>query len=220
MQFYNAGAGGLKWGMAFEREHKFRVTGAFPEVERLRGQYAALGLALEVRGVRGQRDVYYDTPALTLSHAGIALRVRYLKDENGEQTFATYKGAGTVDGSLHTREELELPYISPWPPEILEKLGPLGVVDKLEPLLELTTRRRRYLLVKEGQPRAELTFDEVTSTRGEHRVAFRELELEASADLPVGDLEALARPLEQPGLTPHAEDKLTLALTLLEQGQG
>ena len=199
--------------MAFEREHKFRVDGAFPEVARLGQQYAALGLELVPQGVRDQRDVYYDTPSLTLLRAGVALRQRQF----GAQTVATYKGAGTVDGSLHTREELELPYTAPWPAEILAKLEPLGVVNTLAPLVELTTQRQRFLLVKDGQAQAELTFDEVTSTRGEQRVAFRELELEALPETSDADLQTLALPLGQPGLTPHAEDKLTLALKLLDQ---
>ena len=199
--------------MAFEREHKFRVDGAFPEVTRLEQQYAALGLELLAQGVRDQRDVYYDTPSLTLLRAGAALRQRQFEG----QTVATYKGAGTVDGSLHIREELELPYTSPWPAEILAKLEPLGVVNTLAPLVELTTQRQRYLLLRDGQAQAELTFDEVTGARGERRVAFRELELEALPGTSNADLQTLALPLEQPGLTPHAEDKLTLALKLSDQ---
>ena len=208
--------------MAFEREHKFRVSGDFPGVRQLTEQYAALGVTLRPRGSRTQRDVYYDTPSLTLSHAGVALRVRHLKDQDGEQTLATYKGAGVVNGSLHTREELELPCHNFsdgdfWPPEILAKLEPLGVVNTLAPLLELVTERQRYLLLESKQAQAELSFDEVTSTRGAQSVTFRELELEALSETSERDLETLARPLKQPGLVPHAEDKLTLALRLLEQ---
>ena len=197
--------------MTFEREHKFTVAGAFPEVTQLQEKYAALELELLSQGIRAQKDVYYDTPSLTLLHAGVALRVRQF----GGQTFATYKGAGVIDGSLHTREELELPYKDPWPDAILEKLEPLGVLDTLEPLLELTTTRQRYLLVKKGQAQAELTFDDVTSVYGEQRATFLELELEALLDTPDSDLEAFVRPLEQPGVTPHTQDKLTHALTLL-----
>ena len=197
--------------MALEREHKFTVAGAFPEVAQLQEKYAALGFELLPQGVREQKDTYYDTPDLTLLHAGVALRVRQF----GGQTFATYKGTGVVNGSLHTREELELPYTAPWPDAILEKLEPLGVIDKLEPLLELSTARQRYLLVKAGKTQAELTFDEVTSTHGEQCVTFLELELEAAPDTPDADLETFAAPLTQSGLTPHTQDKLTHALILL-----
>ncbi len=197
--------------MATEREHKFRIDKAFPEVAKLVEQYAALGLELRFQGIREQHDVYYDTPILTLLHAGVALRLRQFDG----QTLATYKGAGVVKGSLHTREELELPYSEPWPREIMDKLEPLGVAETLAPLLELTTRRQRYLLVKNDQTRAELTFDEVTSVYGEACVTFLELELEAAPGTPDTDLEMLARPLEQSSLTPHAQDKLTHALTLL-----
>ena len=203
--------------MAFEREHKYRVTGAFPDVRQLSERYAASGVTLRARGSRTQRDTYYDTPSLTLLRAGVALRVRHLKDPNGEQTLATYKGAGVVAGSLHTREELELPYTAPWPAEILAKLEPLGVVSTLAPLLELVTQRQRHLLLKGKQAQAELTFDEVTSARGGQKVAFCELELEALPETSEDDLEMLAQPLNQPGLVPHAQDKLSLALELLEQ---
>ncbi len=197
--------------MATEREHKFRVDGAFPEATELQEAYAALGLKLYVQGTRDQQDTYYDTADLTLLRAGAALRQRSFAG----QKLATYKGAGTVTGSLHAREELELPYTGVWPQEILEKLELLGVIGTLEPLLELATQRQRFLLVKEGRPRAELTFDDVTSVDGETRATFRELELEASPDTPDADLAMLARPLEQFGLAPHAQDKLTHALTLL-----
>ena len=196
--------------MATEGEHKFRVDGALPDPAQLQEQYAALGL-LHVQGTRNQYDVYYDTPDLTLLRAGVALRVRQFSG----QKLATYKGAGTVSGSLHTREELELPHTEPWPKAILEKLKPLGVLDLLAPLLELTTRRQRYLLLKDGQPQAELTFDDVNSVDSKRRVTFYELELEASPDTPDAELAAFAKPLEGFGLTPHVQDKLTQALTLL-----
>lgn len=197
--------------MATEREHKFEVMGAFPDVTQLGAAYAALGLGLRSQGVRDQHDVYYDTADLTLLHANVALRQRNFDGHK----LATYKGVGVVSGSLHTREELEVPYQGSWPDAILAKLEPLGVIGALEPLIELSTQRQRYLLVKNTQTRAELTFDEVTSVDGGERVTFRELELEASPDTPDDELAAFTLPLTRLGLVPHAQDKLTHALTLL-----
>ncbi len=199
--------------MATEREHKFEVMGAFPDVTQLEAAYAAMGLGLRSQGVRDQHDVYYDTADLILLHANVALRQRNF---DGRKV-ATYKGVGVVSGSLHTREELELPYQGSWPDAILAKLEPLGVIGALEPLIELSTQRQRYLLVKNAQTQAELTFDEVTSTHEGRAVSFRELELEASPDTSDSKLEAFTVPLTRLGLVPYAQDKLTHALTLLRR---
>lgn len=199
--------------MASEREYKFLVAGAFPDVERLRERYMLEGLELRTQGVREQEDVYYDTPALTLLHAGVALRRRRFEGQN----LATYKGSGTVRDGLHTRDEVELPYTESWPDEILGRLEPLGVTGELRPLLELSARRERFLVVSGDEPQAELTFDEVAGrdlTTMRPEVRFRELEVEL---LPTtkGDLGNLVAPLDLPELMPHAGDKLSHALHLL-----
>jgi inorganic triphosphatase YgiF len=197
--------------MAVEREHKFLVSGDFPALAQLREVYEAHGLGLRAGGVRDQSDLYYDTPERALLHAGVALRIRRFDS----QVLATYKGAGRVTGSHHAREEIELPYVAPWPAEIMAKLAPLGVLDRLEPLVQLRTRRSRYLLIEGTEPRAELSFDEVTASYGAEEVAFDELELEAHPEVGDDAFERLAQPLEGFGLSPHAGDKLSHALTLL-----
>jgi triphosphatase len=198
--------------VALEREHKFLVA-AFPEPSPLRSAFRAAGFELRAGRVRQQRDVYYDTPARTLLRSGAALRVRRV----GTVVLATYKGRGEIKGSLHAREEVEVPYRAPWPPEILAKLRPLGVLGELAPLLTLTTRRTRYALLASGDaaPVAELTFDEVTGEAGGARCSFREIELEAHPATPDAVLTALALPLSRLGLEPHHGDKLTHALALL-----
>lgn len=198
--------------MALEREYKFLVA-SFPGLSSLRATFHPAGFELRPGGVRQQRDVYYDTPARTLLTRGAALRVRHL----GTEVLATYKGRGEVSGNLHTREEIEVPYRAPWPPEILEKLRLLGVLGELAPLLALTTRRTRYPLLAPGDaaPVAELTFDEVTGEAGGERCGFREIELEAHPATPDAVLAALALPLGRLRLEPHHGDKLTYALSLL-----
>lgn len=211
----------LKCRMTTEREYKFLVAGVFPDPTLLEGRYRAGGLELHPRGVREQRDVYFDTPALTLLRAGVSLRQRRYEG----QTFATFKGAGVVVNGLHVRGEIELPYTDRWPAEILDRLVSLGVTEQLGPLAELSARRERFLIVRSGETQAELTFDEVTgfevtgfdvtSHTSHKEVQFQELELELFPNTRMGDLEALTAPLALPDLTPHAGDKLSHTLKLL-----
>lgn len=197
--------------MALEREHKFLLDKTFPEFDSLKAAYEPLGLELRLSAPREQHDVYYDTPTLTLLQAGVALRIRRV----GGETLATYKSAGDVHGSLHAREELELPYSAPWPPEILERLAPLGALNDLEPLVQLSARRIRYLVYAENRALAELSLDDVTGSYGAQQVAFKELELEAQPDLPDARFAELATALHGLGLTPHTGDKLSYALAQL-----
>ncbi len=128
---------------------------------------------------------------------------------------ATYKGSGSVQDGLHVRDELELPHTDPWPEAISERLRPLVRLADLRPLVTLSARRERFLVVRGGEAQAELTFDEVTGldATGSGAVRFRELELEL---FPATDeLADLTAPLDLPGLTPHAGDKLSHTLTLL-----
>ena len=202
--------------MAAEREYKFWVAGAFPDPALLRERYRARGLELRPRGVREQRDVYFDTPNLTLLRAGVALRQRRFEG----QTLATFKGSGSVQNGLHIRDELELPYTDRWPAEILERLDLLVLAENLGPLIELSARRERFFVVRDGEAQAELTFDEVTgfdvtrlNATGHKEVRFREIELELFPATE-GGLANLTAPLDLPGLTPHEGDKLSHTLKL------
>lgn len=206
-----------------EREHKFLVA-AFPDPAQLRAAYRDAGFELRPGRVRRHHDVYYDTPARTLLGSGVALRIRRI----GTEVLATYKGRSEIKGSLHAREEIEVPYRAPWPAEILRVLPP-GALSALAPLLALTTQRTRYLLSPSlsssptsspgtspsTSPAAELTFDEVSAGFADRRCHFRELELEAHPGTPDAVLAALAAPLGHLGLSPHTGDKLTHALSLL-----
>jgi len=197
--------------MTLEREHKYLVSGEFPNPTQLQTAWAEAGVTLRPAGTRDQHDTYFDTPERALRAAGAALRVRRF----GTETLATYKGPGKVSGSLHVREEIELPFVSPWPEPIRAKLASLGV-GEAQPLLSLHTTRTRHVLARaDGTPLAELSFDEVTATHGDREVMFRELELEAHPGTPEAPFEVLAGSLTRLGLVPHAGDKLTHALRLL-----
>jgi len=198
--------------MTLEREHKYLVSGEFPNPTRLQTAWADAGVTLRPAGTRDQHDTYFDTPGRALRAAGAVLRVRRF----GGETLATYKGPGDVVGSLHVREEIELPFVSPWPEAIRAKLASLGVGEAQPlPLLSLHTTRTRHVLLREGTALAELSFDEVTAAHGDREVTFRELELEAHPGTPEAPFEALAEHLTRLGLVPHAGDKLTHALRLL-----
>jgi inorganic triphosphatase YgiF len=197
--------------MALEREHKFLLADTFPDTAALRAVYEPLGLELRLSAPREQHDVYYDTPTLTLLDAGVALRIRRF----GGEMLATYKAAGEVHGSLHAREELEFPYSAPWPPEILERLAALGVLNDLGPLVALDTKRTRYLIYRENRALAELSLDDVTGHYSAQQVAFKELELEAQPELSDATFAELATALHGLELTPHTGDKLSYTLSQL-----
>lgn len=211
--------------MALEREHKFLVLGPFPTFEALHPAFSAYGVSLFPQASRDQHDLYYDLPGYVLKAAGTTLRVRRLAGE----TLATLKLPGEVRGSLHEREELELPVTGRveggegWPGLICERLGELGYADlsDLKPFLELSTRRSRVMLHRKAQPVAELSFDEVTAQRPStpYVVRFRELELEAHPDVPDAAFNEVARILQlRFPLEPHTQDKVTHALQLLGEG--
>ncbi len=113
--------------MGLEREHKWLVT-AFPDAARLVAAFAAVGAELRYTAEREQHDIYFDTPGRELGGVGAALRVRRF----GSEVLATYKGSGVVAGSLHTREEIEVPFTEPpalpvesWPEAVATKLNSL-----------------------------------------------------------------------------------------------
>ncbi len=209
--------------MGLEREHKWLVK-IFPDVAGLEKAFAAAAVEMHYTAERSQHDTYFDTPERQLQSAGAALRVRRF----GIEILATYKGPGTVVDTLHTREEIEVPFVKPpaveplavdtWPEAIGAKLVSLGVAAaRLEPVLDLHTARTRYLLYGSdtSTPLAELSFDEVRVVYRERRVQFRELELEAQTDTTDATLAQLGAVLTSFDLKPHDSDKLTHALSLL-----
>lgn len=223
--------------MALEREYKWLVGAAFPTLEALRPLLQGCGVDPVPLGERQQEDLYYDLPGGALRRRGIALRVRRFDG----QTLATLKAPGRVQGSFHEREELEEPLVAQgrsasvgWPAIIRERLAALvgsqaqGFdLEALEPLLALSTHRRRVSLHRGALRLAELSFDTVSARRphgppggGNAQCAqFLELELEAYPGAPAAPLEEVAEALAAHfAFTPHTQDKVTHALTLLEGG--
>jgi inorganic triphosphatase YgiF len=162
-------------------------------------------------------NVYFDTPALALTQARIALRLRRTPDG----WLQTLKAAGRAEGGLHSRHEWEVPVAG----EALEIDSLAAACDdaralavlrhaspELIPLFRTSFTRRLWRLTVAGGARIEAAIDrgEVTAdVNGEvRRAPISEIELE----LLHGDetaLHALAADLSSkvPGLTPEDVNK-------------
>ena len=205
--------------MAFhkERELKFSLMDDPPEEEALRSSLEAAGFSLGPQRVQTHHDLYFDTRRGHLKRSGLALRRRVI---DGGAPLATLKAAGTAQGALHVRDELELPLEGEaWPQGVRMKVAEVAPLIALQPTAELTTERTRYLVGKRGKEVAELSFDSVQAKQpgGEVSVHFSELEIEAlRAD---ADLERVAEILDGLiALTPSGVNKLERALALLSLG--
>lgn len=104
----------------YEVELKAKCSeGSFP----LLSEYLADHGYVRIGSVR-QEDDYYNHPARNFAESDEALRLRYLKPENGAaEAVITYKGANHSDTG-QSREELETPIEDPAVMRrILERLG-------------------------------------------------------------------------------------------------
>jgi CHAD domain-containing protein len=176
------------------------------------GGFAAVG---EIR-VAEQTDTYLDTPDGTLEAELIGVRLRA---EDGATTL-TVKAAGSVDGAIRRREELEGPAEAGTPPaswpasaardRLLALIG-----DK--PLHELVTirqyRRKRDFATSDAT--VELSLDEARIVVDGHTVKrFTELEAELTRG-PESALGPLLGLLDgRPGLSPTVESKLARAIAV------
>ena len=200
-----------------ERELKFSLMDEPPEEEALRLGLEAEGYSLGAERVEVHYDLYFDTRRGHLKRAGLALRQRMIDDA---APLATLKAAGTAQGALHVRDELELPLEGEaWPQAIRMKVAEVAPLISLQPILALATERTRYLIGRRGEEVAELSFDSVEATQegGEVSVHFSELEIEARrVD---ADLERIAAVLDGLlALTPSGVNKLERSLALLSLG--
>jgi inorganic triphosphatase YgiF len=134
-------------------------------------------------------SIYYDTPDLRLSRAGMALRVRQV----GKRFIQTLKVAGAEGGGLQQHAEFEQAVPSEQPdlmqitdPAMLRFLKKQKIANRLAPVFSTDIKRRSWLLGI-GGAEIEVALDEGEIQSGAHRMPLTELELE----LKLGAKEAL-----------------------------
>lgn len=204
--------------MASERELKFSTTGERrPTAAEIEAVLRSGGIRATFDGEQIQRDRYFDDAIGSLERAGLSLRRRNVAGLR----LATLKSAGSVQGALHEREEIELPLAGTgWPDEI--RAGIDGIVDPgtLRSRTTLVTRRERYLLSRgPGSELAVLSFDEVQANLpgGSQTVRFHEIEIEAREGTGSEELYRIAELLDRVvELTPSGTNKLERARALLD----
>jgi inorganic triphosphatase YgiF len=160
---------------------------------------------LRRRRLQSLETTYFDTPGLTLAHAGVAVRVR----RAGRRWEATAKWPGRVDGALHTRPELTVPL--PRPPAgafvpaagpLAEALQPYLLGRPLQPVLVTTIERRPLDVLPADGTRtalAEVALDAVQLQRPDGSPAapeYWEVEIEQRGGAP-DDCLAVARLLRR-----------------------
>jgi len=199
-----------------ERELKLLVPADFqvPPLTGIRGiAGVAEGEPLELSAT------YYDTPDLRLMNRGVTLRCR-VGEERGPVW--TLKLPRDADPTL--RSEVEFPGNQPQPPaDVQDLVFGLTLGAPLSPVVEIKTRRRRWLLSdSEGAALAELVDDRVSVLDGSLiKDAFREIEIEARG-IQARDLARIAAVIEKAGGYPEQRSKASRALELLngEQSNG
>jgi inorganic triphosphatase YgiF len=134
-------------------------------------------------------SIYYDTPDLRLSQAGMALRVRRI----GRGFVQTLKVAGNEGGGHQQHMEFEQPVPTEQPdlaqiadPALHRFLTKQKIAHRLVPVFSTDIKRRTWLLGI-GGAEIEVALDEGEIQSGQKRMALTELELE----LKLGGTEAI-----------------------------
>lgn len=202
--------------MALERELKYSVADGFvPSIEELASVFEGSGFRVLAGKSQSVFDRYLDDDVGNLRRGGLALRTRAVDGD----TFATLKSAGTIDGALHERDELELPMPDAALPQLIgHRIAAETELERLRPSVELRTERVLYPVEQQGQVVAILSFDAVEARRpdGPRGAHFHEVEIEAAGDAGRAVLEAIAERLQGlVPLTPNSTSKLGRAEALL-----
>lgn len=167
-------------------------------------------------------DVYYDTAARELLHAGYGLRFRTSKG----RTVATLKTLATVTPEgVQRRNEIEALLPSPtlhvhaWPPSRARDTL-LQLIDTLplEELFVIEQYRERKAVMQGGRFLAELFHDRVELRAGDLTETWYELEVERRLDADEEHLHEIATLLQQEfGLDIERRSKFHRGLKLRER---
>ncbi len=181
------------------------------------------GIRLQARPATRLSATYYDTADLRLLRRGITFRHRRgegsgEKQENGWTLKLPERPGGS--GPRLDRTELEWPGPpTTIPDEARALLRGVSHGRSLAPVADMVTSRRRWHLVGQEGPLAELDDDDVVVTAEGERLSFRQLEVELTG----GDddlLDAIAQQLADAGAPPgKAEPKVQRALAARLQGE-
>ncbi len=165
------------------------------------------------------QNVYYDTPDMALTKAGLACRIR---QTNGKQWEVTIKTKGTTHNGLSQREEYTVPVTQPVPvwsgfsPEMDAKLYSLLEGKSWAPFCTVAFTRHLALLNLGKGNQAELALDSGTIQAGENEAPLAEVELECK----MGSMDAITafvgKLKELLPLQPENRSKLARGLALLE----
>ncbi len=163
--------------MAIETELKLRIA---PEhLARLREHAFWLDKQITPPRTRQLFNQYFDTPALALHHAAMALRLR----RNGEQWLQTLKGGGAIEAGLHQRNEWEIAVagaaldFSPHAEVDWTSLLPQALREKLQPVF-ITDFMRTSFVIGFADAHIEVCMDEGWIFTDLRRHAICEVELE------------------------------------------
>lgn len=148
-------------------------------------------------------NVYYDTPDLSLSKEGIALRVRTI----GRQHLQTVKTSGSSKGAHFERGEWEIAIPEPRPhasalvdTPLAARFPDAAALMVLKPCVQTTFKRTTWVLA-DTDWEIEVSLDDGTVTGGQHSALLCEAELELRRGHP-HHLFSLARQLAD-GITLH-----------------
>lgn len=219
-----------------EIESKYKVIGPLDPAAVSRLDLAPY--ALRPGEQLAHHDVLLDTPERAITRSRHALRLR---NENGA-TILTFKGPAAVEGSVHSREEVEARLKTnskangnvgnevtaltngeretydyhTWPKKIARRVEKLvGSSEELRPLLEVVVNRRTWIVEHGDKQVGELALDEGTILAGGASEPVHELELELKQHGTPDDLAALDERLQATlplAAEPHSKLERGLAL--------
>lgn len=165
--------------------------------------------------------VYYDTPDLELSKAGLSLRVR----KKGRAYIQTLKTQGAGPLSAHRGEwECPLPSASPdlrliTDAGLRERVAAITAQGPVEPMIETAIRRTKRRLKTESGDEIELAVDKGeirTLTNGRISVPVSEVELELVKGSPAGLFDVARVLADEAPLTVSVESKAERGWRALE----
>ncbi len=208
-----------------EIEAKYALTGPLEPADL---EAADLHLyQLRFTGDERHHDVLLDTPTRALAAHKCTLRLRHHDD--GRVT-ATYKGAHSTSGAVHSRDEVEAQVPDTeldggqpidahrLPPVLAERIEPLIGDAPLAPLVETHIHRETWAVLRDGQTVAEIALDDGGISANGLTAPVRELEVEIKEAGAPADLDALGQLLTQQfPLTPEPRSKFERGLVLLDR---